>query len=104
MSQEKFNEAKNSLAFSQTLMGQMGGQPGQEDMVQQGDISGDEQPQMPPEQAQPPVESSPQAGIEEAVQKAMDPYMKKIEELLTKKSEEPQEAVLKVEGTLEPKE
>lgn len=106
MSEQAFKESKSNLAFSQSLVEQMR-QKEQMDMAQQ--------PEMPMEETvvQEPA-GVPQEEVQEEVQEektivqtikdTMAPFMEKITDMISKKEEEPKEAVLKVEGTMEPKE
>lgn len=97
MSEQKFKEAKGNLAFSQQLVDKFH-QPQQDtNMAQpQGQMEQPIAPQEQPQSQEQPVDN----GVEQAVQKAMEPFLKKIEEIVA--SKKPQDVSLTIDGTMEP--
>ena len=97
MSEQNFKEARGNLSMSQKLIEELRGQHPQI----QNNSNDQEVSQDLPGTVTASQQDSTQASnqLTEAVKAAMEPYMKQIEELIVN----PKEAVLKVEGSLEPK-
>lgn len=106
MSEKSFKQAKSSLAFSQSLVDQMR-QPQMAPMAAEGGMPQEapQSPEMAPQEEMMP-EAMPQEqeekSVVESVVEAIKPMFDDIKEMFSKKEDEPKEAVLKVEGTLEP--
>jgi len=114
MSEKDFLFAKGNLAYSQNLRDQlnrpqMGGEM-MPSMEQEQPQELPQEPEMAPEQpieeevVETPAEPQEEQGIVQKVVEAITPMFESLKEAFAAKKEEPTEAVLKVEGTLEPKE
>jgi hypothetical protein len=105
--EKKFKESKRDLAFSQQLLEQRS----QQDMVAQQQQMGEvpeeasQQPEIPPEQPQEaPMqeEAQEEKGVVQGVLEGVKGMLSDFMEKLTKKEEEPQSAVLKINAEVEP--
>lgn len=114
MSVEKFKAAKKDLQFSYDLMEKMRPQPQMAGMDQnspQGEEMGqmEEQPMEQEMTAEAPVEApvEQEKGMIETIQEAVAPMFEKMSEkltsLITKKDEEPKDAKITLDATVEPK-
>lgn len=110
MSEQDFKQARQSLALSASILDKMRAQ----NMAQQSPVMGQmpqqmqEEPQDSPEMVpeQPMQEEAPapeeaQKGVVESVVEAIKPYFEDIKEMFVKKEEEPKDAVLKIDATVE---
>lgn len=104
MSEQRFHQAKGNLAFSQSLVDHFK-QP-QQDMSQPQMNQGQPMGQQPTDTSttppQTPQEASQQPDIAQVVKDTMEPYLKKIEEIVA--SKKPQDVSLSIDGTMTPAE
>lgn len=107
-SDDKFRAAKKDLAYSYSLMEKNRPQPGMpQEMAQQSpEMAGEAPVEEVPNTGNPGVEEVvPEIPEEKGmVESIITGVVDAIKPMFEKKEEEPKEAVLKVEGTLEPKE
>lgn len=100
MSQEKFNEARRGLILSQGMRDRLNAGGPAPQLQEEAPPSPQEQPQQ--EELKSEVSEAKEGGIIEKIKEYIEPKFEELKSLFTKKKEEPTEAVLKVEGTLEP--
>lgn len=106
---DKLSKARAGLAYSQSLRDKFRVMPIQEQEMEEEGIPQDDSftdvaSAQESSQQELSGESSEQKGFIEGVKEVVQPMFEELKSLFTKKEEEPKEAVLKVEGVMEPKE
>lgn len=100
MSEQRFHKAKGNLAFSQSLADHVRGQ--QQPQMDQGQPIEQQLTDTSTAPPQTPQEAPQQPDIAQVVKDTMEPYLKKIEEIVA--SKKPQDVSLSIDGTMTPAE
>lgn len=107
MSVEKFKAAKKDLQYSYDLMEQFRPQPQMAEMAPEAPMDEgmpEEQPVEAEMAQEAPVEPQEQEkGFVDLIQEAVAPMFDKLTSLITKKEEEPKDAKITLDATVEPK-